>query len=311
MTMEDSTIIRMSHIIQDVLVREKIRDGKPKDLMPHLIEKGFFTRDQREGLPLREILRNLEATGRLGLIPQVKCEKKEINSFWFFNPSSDTPYFINIENIYAFHKLIKDDPFNRYNSWQHCYEAFKNLKIISDDNLALHLGFYLASWGMYRGSTGLLQKDYKIHIGAVRIIKKYQNLRCNATRGVAQGDIAKIIELKSELFNHYNQYEYLNNKNEFKKKPPTDVLLSKIVMGTLGCTPAFDAYFNKGVGDNFSFKRFDENSLNEILAFIQRFNKKLKELQQFFVNEQNVYYPLMKIVDMYFWQEGYLKDKQI
>ena len=41
------------------------------------------------------------------------------------------------------------------------------------DFLSLHLGFYLASWGMMRGSTELLDKDYKIHIPAVKVILKY------------------------------------------------------------------------------------------------------------------------------------------
>ena len=84
---------------------------------------------------------------------------------------------------------MKQDTFNRYESWKHCYEAFED---VSKDNdyLALHLGFYLASWGMYRGSTGLLQKDYKIHVGAVAIIKKYhKDLRCSKDFEV----LAKII----------------------------------------------------------------------------------------------------------------------
>lgn len=31
----------------------------------------------------------------------------------------------------------------------------------------LQLGFYLAGWGMYRGSTFLLQHAYTVHLGAV------------------------------------------------------------------------------------------------------------------------------------------------
>ena len=38
--------------------------------------------------------------------------------------------------------------FQRYNSWNHCFEAFGTLK--DTKLLSLHLGFYLASWGMYR-----------------------------------------------------------------------------------------------------------------------------------------------------------------
>ena len=36
------------------------------------------------------------------------------------------------------------------------------------DYLSLQLAFYLASWGMYRGSSFLIQKDYRVHIPVVR-----------------------------------------------------------------------------------------------------------------------------------------------
>jgi hypothetical protein len=35
------------------------------------------------------------------------------------------------------------------------------------DHAALQLGFYLASWGMYRGSGFLLQHAYTIHLGVI------------------------------------------------------------------------------------------------------------------------------------------------
>lgn len=60
-----------------------------------------------------------------------------------------------------FNETIKDSH-GRYLSWCHCYNAFKENRSNRDektvDYLALHLAFYLASWGMYRGSSFLLQK---------------------------------------------------------------------------------------------------------------------------------------------------------
>ncbi|PWK18561.1 type I restriction-modification system subunit M N-terminal domain-containing protein [Xanthomarina spongicola] len=61
-------------------------DVKPKDLMPILIEKGFFNQDLRIGLPLRNVLRDLDEVNLLYLLPQVRVERKETNRFWFFNP---------------------------------------------------------------------------------------------------------------------------------------------------------------------------------------------------------------------------------
>ena len=52
----------------------------------------------------------------------------------------------------------------RSRSWEHCYRVFRDARTDPSpdyDYLSLHLAFYLASWGMYRGSSFLLQKDYR------------------------------------------------------------------------------------------------------------------------------------------------------
>lgn len=83
--MQNSEIIKMGYVIQAFLEKEKLVDVKPKDLMLILIEKGFFMKDQREGLPLREILRELDSRNELYLLPQVRAVRKEKNVSWFFN----------------------------------------------------------------------------------------------------------------------------------------------------------------------------------------------------------------------------------
>lgn len=83
--MQNHEIIKMGYVIQAYLEKEKLVDAKPKDLMPILIEKGFFKKDHREGLPLREILRDLDARNELYLLPQVRVDRKEVNVSWFLN----------------------------------------------------------------------------------------------------------------------------------------------------------------------------------------------------------------------------------
>src|SRR5215471_2198526 len=60
---------------------------------------------------------------------------------------------------------------HRYRSWEHCFGYFRKAKpdgvLASLDTAALQLGFYLASWGMYRGSSFLLQHAYTVHLRAV------------------------------------------------------------------------------------------------------------------------------------------------
>lgn len=46
------------------------------------------------------------------------------------------------------------------------------------DYLSLQLAYYLASWGMLRGSSFLLWKDYKIHIPMVKEMLKPNMIGC-------------------------------------------------------------------------------------------------------------------------------------
>ena len=55
-----------------------------KDLMKLFISKGIFTKDHREGFPIRELLRNLEKDKNLKLIPQAHFLQKEQNKNWYF-----------------------------------------------------------------------------------------------------------------------------------------------------------------------------------------------------------------------------------
>lgn len=83
--MKNEEIIRIGYVIQDYLTSQKLQDVKPKSLMPLLIEKGFFNKDHRDGLPLRNLLRDLDDKKSLYLLPQVSFEQKEKNRYWFFN----------------------------------------------------------------------------------------------------------------------------------------------------------------------------------------------------------------------------------
>jgi hypothetical protein len=73
-------------------------------------------------------------------------------------------------------------PDERYASFDYCFNYFQSFResdriseLGNDSNLltsCLHLGFYLASWGMYRGSTQLLQKSLRHLIPAIEEIAR-------------------------------------------------------------------------------------------------------------------------------------------
>jgi len=55
-----------------------------KDLMPNFIRDSIFPADHKNGLPIRKILRELDETNQLKLIPYVLPERKQANTNWYF-----------------------------------------------------------------------------------------------------------------------------------------------------------------------------------------------------------------------------------
>jgi len=214
-------------------------------------------------------------------------------------------------NIDKYLSGIMSDRFHRYTSWENCFEAF----CVSEKSEmhALHLAFYLASWGMYRGSSGLLQKNHLIHQGAVEILFDYiKNLQCNKTKEIEPKDIENMFSLKNELSEYYSNIEFSKGTDVSKSISPTDTLISKIILGTLGCVPAYDRYFIEGIKlNNFENYSFNKESLHELFHFIEINEVEIYHIQDTIKSNLKKHYPVMKIIDMYFWQLGYDKELNV
>lgn len=210
------------------------------------------------------------------------------------------------ETIARYLTSLTNDEFHRYKSWDHCYNAFSTKSDI--ELLALHLGFYLASWGMYRGSGGLLQKNHRIHLGAIKILqsRNYYQLQCNPTNEVKEKDVLQIISLKGDLSLYYNGIMHKKGNNLEKPISPTDTLISKIILGTLACVPAYDRYFLMGMKHyGIKHRLFNEGSLLVLFAFIEQNQPALTKSQHEIHKQTGNHYPFMKLLDMFFWQTGY------
>jgi hypothetical protein len=204
--------------------------------------------------------------------------------------------------------LFTHDTFHRYRSWDNCNDAFMSGK--QSENHSLELAFYLASWGMYRGSSGLLQKNHLIHEGAVEILfsKAGQSIKCSPKRDITADDIDKIMEVKNTLFAYYKSIRFLDGKRQERNITPTDTLLSKIMLGSLGCVPAYDRYMVEGLKIcGIAENKFNTESLNKIFDFIKYNKNDIETCQALVMSKTNKYYPVMKIIDMYLWQTGYEK----
>lgn len=138
------------------------------------------------------------------------------------------------------------EPLEHYASFDYCFNYFQEHRerndlpaLLHGDAVqlsCLHLGFYLASWGMLRGSSELLQRSVRVFVPVIEVIANssseiwetdadvYRDGSCPAVFGVAQ-------QLRAALSN-----------------AASDTLITKIMLGTFGCVPAFDSYFKKGFG---------------------------------------------------------------
>lgn len=98
---------------------------------------------------------------------------------------------------------------------------------------------------MYRGFSFLLQKDYKVHIPEVMKLLEPQY---DCLFGIDCSDLnnkkvqKRLIELDEFLTNYYTEIR-ASVKEEKVKKNISKTLITKILMGTLGCVPAYDRYF--------------------------------------------------------------------
>jgi len=197
---------------------------------------------------------------------------------------------------------------HRYRSWEHCYDYFHRLgpAAVRDDldAASLQLGFYLASWGMYRGSSFLLQHAYTVHRSAVVAIA---DDRFAGLWEVDLGSDASHIELSSLVMELAAALKeaYRPFAPQVGSAQPTDTLLTKVLLGTVGCLPACDRYFINGFKrDGFKYSYLNSTFVKRVIGFCHEHLDELRLEQATIMQRSGQFYPLMKLVDMYFWQRG-------
>ncbi|WMW23073.1 hypothetical protein RE476_04385 [Methanolobus mangrovi] len=192
----------------------------------------------------------------------------------------------------------------RYSSYDYCYNYFRDFyvdgnkeNLTNGNNLhmgCLHLGHYLASWGMYRGSGALHRRSFRIYEGLIKRISEEVTLweidvedYCYS-RNDANIDTIKAIndfkedvkKLLSDDYNEIKTYKCINfdSKLVHKSLSVSDILSSKIMMGVFGCVPAFDSYFKSSLVNN----KFNEKLFNEIYDFYDKHKILLDKYQKDF-----------------------------
>lgn len=209
-----------------------------------------------------------------------------------------------IQAGYECYDSMKDDPHHRYLSWEYCHEAFRlNRRPQIDatiDYLCLHLAWYLASWGMLRNSF-LMQKDYKIHADVVRLIyqPEWDDLLDLSPEKLSQEYYAdRIMKLSESITEAYVASGV---------GIPTDTLLTKILLGTVGCVPAYDRYFKKALADTGAAPQaFSAKSIRTLGNLYLDHEDEFEKLRKH--SGSRIEYPAAKILDMCFFEYGFQRD---
>ena len=203
----------------------------------------------------------------------------------------------------------------RSRSWEHCYRVFRDARTDPSPDynyLSLHLAFYLASWGMYRGSSFLLQKDYKVHTPIVEEILKPEY---DCLFGLACADLRESeVQGSLEKLHKYIAKHFRPIRNEAAGRevasPVSPVLITKILMGTLGCVPAYDRFFVDGIKKHkVTTQEYSRKSVRKLAEFYEAHNDRLEEARRG-MRTEDLTYPQMKLLDMGFWQIGFERDAE-
>ena len=198
----------------------------------------------------------------------------------------------------------------RSRSWEHCYRVFRDARTDPSpdyDYLSLHLAFYLASWGMYRGSSFLLQKDYKV---LSPIVEKVLKPEYDCLFGVACADLqepdvqTRLKNVSDDIAKHFRPIrDEVAGREVASQVSP--VLITKILMGTLGCVPAYDRFFVDGIKKyKVTTQEYSPSSVLALADFYEAHNDRLEEARRG-MRTDDLIYPQMKLLDMGFWQIGF------
>lgn len=166
--------------------------------------------------------------------------------------------------------------------------------------LCLHLAWYLASWGMLRNSF-LMQKDYKIHAAVVTLVyqPEWEMLWDISADKLAQEWYANRIMQLCEAITE----AYVASGAGI----PTETLLTKILLGTIGCVPAYDRYFKKAL----SLTGAAQQSCNarSLMALGKLYIDHRDEFEALRKHcSERVEYPAAKVIDMCFFEYGLRND---
>ncbi|WP_051246381.1 DUF7669 domain-containing protein [Nocardioides halotolerans] len=194
------------------------------------------------------------------------------------------------------------DPTARYTSFDYCFNHFQQRRSAvagwdeptGMEASCFHLGFYLASWGMLRGSSELLQRSARHLVPLVETV-------ADAPAELWDLDLNRYDAESVDLIYRTS----LEIRRALRPVEASDILVTKVMLGVFGCVPAFDTYFKKG----FGVSTFNTGSLHLVGEFYRANAARIDGLREPTLDfttglPSSRLYTRAKVVDMVFFVEG-------
>lgn len=199
----------------------------------------------------------------------------------------------------------------RYASFDYCFNYFQSFRdggnigdIATSDNMqlsCLHLGFYLASWGMFRASSNLPRWSLKQFEPVVRLIAHTpDDLWGVDAHCYSEAVCRELVNAASEV------REALRHPGD---SLPTVTAATKIMLGVFGNVPAFDSRVVAGLRKNGLTGRFGLRALRDIGRFYEGHREEIERYREPTLDfttsgRTQRCYTRAKVIDEIFFIEG-------
>jgi len=202
-------------------------------------------------------------------------------------------------------------PERRFASFDYCFNYFQSFRegggvadIAAAENMllsCLHLGFYLASWGMFRGSSGLRSRSLKQFEPVVELIARTPS---------------DVWVIDAHCYSEAVRHRLVGTANDIEEALhypdgawPTRTLATKIMLGVFGNVPAFDSRVVAGLRKTRLTGRFGLRALRDIGRFYDDHREVIerhRECTLDFATGQPTQrrYTRAKVIDEIFYIEG-------
>ena len=204
-----------------------------------------------------------------------------------------------IQNFMA----LYNQSYPRAQSYDDCHNEFvQKRKNISNSQtlnlLSVNLYACLASWGMVSRKSLLMQHNYQVLTDAVKIV-------CNS-----KYDWLVDVDVYSSSFNEANYIcDVIKIKNlllsAFSQPAPSETLISKIMLITLGCIPAYDSKVKATMRQQNIKPILDCQGMVDIIEFAKQYKNEITAQMKIYnnqkINNVMINHSVMKYVDAILW----------